>query len=283
MNLLGALFCFVAGLSYSLRSSFLKDLGKFSISKSSVNLFYRAISLPFIIVIILLAKENILAVKIDFPLFFFVALVTNIAFGLYQVHAFQKHRFSLIEGLAFLDILITTLAGFLFFGEILTQNQTIGIITIILSFIIFTMSEIKEKNSLPIAEIFFYYTFTSAINVVNKQAIKLASPLTFTLYLTIGLILANFLLTFRKNWSIYKWQFKEANKLLILLGVLAATAFISISYAYKLLPVGIVSALISLKVFVSLWLSHKKYQEKNLRLKIIASVIAFVGTILLFI
>lgn len=282
MSIAGALITLFAGLFYSLRFSYVKDLGKFHLSKISINFYYRLISLPIIIGILLLSGEKLLDIKSNFLLWFSVALFVNTAFGLYQVYSFQKHDFSSIESLSFLEIFFTSVTGLILFNEVLTSTQMLGIGIIIVAFLLLLFFGSKGKSKWSIIEIIFYYSFTSVLNLVNKQAINTSSPLLYIFYLTFGLTIIFLILSVRDFRFMYKLDIKQANKLLIIIGIIAAVTFICVSYGYKLLPVGIVSALISLKVFISLWLSYRKYGEKNLLSKIMASVIAVIGTVVLF-
>lgn len=171
----------------------------------------------------------------------------------------------------------------IFFGEILSSKQFIGVFIIIVAFVLLTISEVrKNKISSGFLEILFYYIFVTAINLFNKQSIKLSSPFIYAVYLTVGLIFANYILILLKRKTIYKLESFKANKLLALVGLMAAISFVSINFGYKLLPVGIVSSILSLKIFFSLWIAHKKYGEKDLLPKVIASALACVGVVFLF-
>ena len=283
MSILGTILTLVASLGYIFRYSFVKDLNKYNISKESVNFYYRIVSFPFILLIAVLFKENLLAISPQFILWFLATLFVNVFFGIYQVHVYQKHNFSSVEGLAFLEILFTTVSGALFFNEILSLRQFEGIAIIILAFILLTFFEMKKnKLNSGFLEVLFYYLFVTAIILFNKQAILLSSPFKYAVYLTSGLVVANYLIIFLSKKGIYRLENKKANKLLVLVGLMAAISFVSINFGYKLLPVGIVSSILSLKIFISLWLSHKKYAETDLLPKVVASVLACVGVVFLF-
>ncbi len=283
MSILGALLTVLASIGYTFRYSFVKDLSKYKVSKESVNLFYRVTSFPFILLIALIFNTNLFEVSGAFITWFIATLLVNVFFGIYQVYLYQKHDFSSVEGLAFLEILFTTIAGAIFFNELLVGKQLIGIGVIIFAFVLLTLFELKSKKvSINYLEIIFYYLFVTAINLFNKQSIKLSSPFTYAVYLTLGLIIVNYIIILFKKGSLYRLENKSANKLLLLVGLMAAISFVSINFGYKLLPVGIVSALISFKTFFSLWISNKKYGETNLLPKTIAAIIALIGIIIIF-
>ena len=111
--------------------------------------------------------------------------------------------------------------------------------------------------------------------------IGLSSPVSYIFWLTLGLIVFNLIIALKER-HFYKFTDFRANLLLILVGICAALSFIGISFGYKLLPLGVVASIISSKTFISLWLSHKKYKEKDLSTKFLASSVAFVGIMVLF-
>ncbi len=282
--LFGLLITFAATIIYSIRFSFVKDLAVFKIPKSQVNLFYRIFSLPIIIAIVLILKENVLHVQPQFIVWFFISLSINIVFALYQVHAFQKHKFSSIESLSFTGIVFSTLLGVIVFGEKLLLNQIIGIALTLVAFFILAVAERKEikVNKTHFLEMLFYYLFGAITDLGNKQSIQLSSPLTYVFYLTLGTIIVYFFLGLKEK-NLYKLNDIKANKLLVLIGVCAALSFIGISFGYKYLPLGVLATVLSSETFISLWISHKKYNEKDLGIKIFASIVAFIGLLILFI
>ena len=240
MSILGTILTILASIGYTFRYSFVKDLNVYNVSKESVNLFYRITSFPFILLIAFIFNTDLLQVSGAFLVWFLATLVVNTFFGIYQVHVYQKHNFSSVEGLAFLEILFTTLSGMFIFNEILVGKQLIGVGIIIAAFILLTAFELKgKKPGFNYVEIILYYLFVTAINLFNKQAIILSSPFVYAAYLTFGLIVVNFLIVMFKRDKLYKLENKSANKLLMLVGLMAAISFVSINFGYKLLPAGL--------------------------------------------
>ncbi len=283
MILLGLVLSLAASAIYSLRYSFIKDLGKHAVPNTQVNFLYRAISFPFILLVIFVLQTDLFEFGDNFLVSFAVALTLNVGYGLYAVYLFQKHRFSSVESLKFLNIIFSAILGTIFFKEILRPNEIAGIGIIVGAFCILALSERKvlKKNTIPFFEIIFYYFFGSLIDLANKQAINESSPMSYTVYLTAGLIIVNLLLAVKGKHQ-YKFEDKKANLLLVLVGVCAAFSFIGMSFGYKLLPLGVVTSIIAANTFLSLWISHKKYEEDDLKGKLVASVVAFIGILILF-
>lgn len=280
MSVIGLLLTLLAAVAYSLRYSFIKDLGKHEVSNLSVNFWYRVFGLPLIVIYLFISHTSILFSP-QFWFWFGVSLLINFGFNLYQVHAFQKHPFSSVESLSFLGIFFTTIFGFFFFGETLGSREIIGIVTISIAFILLAITEYKKENNQALLQIALYYLFVAFIDIVNKQTILVSSPALYVFALTVGTIISSLLIAIIGKQKIYGLGNPKANRLLGYVGLFFAISFIAISYGYKLLPVGLVATIVSLKVFISLWLSKKKYQEDNLLPKYIASAIAVIGILIL--
>ena len=266
-------------LAYTLKFSYLKDLKDLPISKFSLNMFYRLSSLPFIILFFFILDEGLVIPNNNFWMWGTLTLIINVLLSLAQTYIFQKHQFSSVEAFTFIEIVFTTLIGYLFLNEVLLPKQIIRIIIILCASIFVYWKELKLGHFLINLEIASYYLIPATASLFNKIAIQLSSPIIFSLFTTIGLIIS-FLILGRNN--IYRIDNTKINKLLIFIGFLTAFSLIGISYSFKLLPIGIVSTILTLKVFFSLWLSHKKYKEKNLSHKVFASVLAFIGVVILF-
>jgi len=277
--MIGLLITLFSTLAYTLKFSYLKDLKDLPISKSSLNMFYRLASLPFIILFFFILKERLVISNNNFWIWGMLALTINVLLSLAQTYIFQKHQFSSVESFSFMEIVFTTLAGYLFLGEVLLPKQIIGIIIILCASIFVYWKEHKLGHFLINLEIAAYYLIPAVACLFNKIAIRLSSPIIFSLFITIGLIISFLILS--KNKA-YKINNIKINKLIIFIGLLTAFSLIGISYGFKLLPIGIVSTILTLKVFFSLWLARKKYGEKNLGYKIFSSALAFIGVIILF-
>ena len=118
MFLIGLLSTMGGAIFYSLRYSFVKDLGKHTVSKIQTNLFYRIVSFPIVALVVFLLRENLVPVKTEFAFWFLIALLINVVYGYFTVHVFQKHKFSSVESVGFLNILFSTLFGLIIFSII---------------------------------------------------------------------------------------------------------------------------------------------------------------------
>jgi len=277
--MIGLVITLFSTLAYTLKFSYIKDLKKFQVSKSSLNLWCRLTSLPFIVLSFFILKERLTIINNDFWLWGTLALIINIFLGLSQVYIFQKHAFSSVEAFSFIEIIFTTLVGYIFLNEMPLPKQIVGMVIIAFASTFEYWRELKSSNFLTNIEIASYYLIPATSSLFNKISIQLSSPIIFSLFITIGLIIS-YILIGRNN--LYKINITKANKLLFFIGFLTALSFLGISYGFKLLPIGLVSTILTLKVFFSLWLAHKKYGEKNLGHKVFASVLAFIGVIIIF-
>ena len=279
----GAIITLTATLFYSLRYSFVKDLGRYSLSKAQTNFFYRLFSLIPIILLVILTGENIFGFQSDFIVWLFIALGISVAFGLLQIFILQKQDFSLFGTLKSFSILFSTLGGLIILHETYSFKQYIGLFVIGISFLFLLIPQREKLKELLTSSgwIILYYLVEAAVYIVNKKAVGLSSPAIFTFYMTLGLIVSNLLIAFFLREKLYRVDNRKANVLLLLVGLFSALSFIGISYGYKYLPVGIVVAISSLEAFISLWLARKKYKEENLLPKILASIVAFAGVLLI--
>lgn len=279
----GVIITLGATLFYSLRYSFVKDLGQYNLSKAQTNLYYRLVSLIPIVLFVILLGENILSVHSTFPIWFAVALTVSVVFSLFQIFILQKHDFSLFGSLKAFSILFSTLGGILLLREVYSIRQCIGLVVIGFSLLILLAPQRTQVSKMVSSAgwILLYYLIEAGVYISNKKAVALSSPPTFTLYMTIGLIIVNFALAIIFREKPYTGKNPKTNILLVLVGIFSAFSFIGISYGYKLLPVGIVVAIASLESFISILIAKKKYRETNLLPKIIASVVAFGGVLLI--
>ena len=280
--MLGSIIATVSGIGYSLRLSFLKDLKKYNFGKSTINFYYRVLSLPLIIIMMLLINEKIVLNNPKFLIIFVISLFLNVIYTLYQVFVYQRSQFSNVESFSFLEIIFSTLLALIFFKQVLQIKEIVGIMTIVFGLLILTVKKTKIGDVRELVQIVFYYLIYSLVHNFNQQATYLSSPITYALLTTIGLVVANFVIMLINHNDLNYKISKGAFSILAITGFLTALSFIGSTYSYKLLPVGIAVTLFDTKVFFSLWLSHKKYGEKNLGYKVFASVLAFVGVIILF-
>ncbi len=263
------------------RFSFVKDLKEHNVSKSSINFWYRLLSLPLVLVAFWFSKESLWSLDYWFYVFFALALVLNVIYGYLQVWFYHKYPFSIAEGSVFSEIIFTFLLGYLFFAEKIAFMQVIGLTIILISTILFIN---RYSNTIKLSSLYgllAYNLYTSILNIANRQAIHNSSPIVYVLFITVFMIPVFGIISAEIEKTFYTFRNKDANKLLILVAIFAFVAFYSIAYAYSTLPVWIVSALLYLRVFLSLAVSAIKYKEKDMKFKIGISVVAFIGGIIL--
>lgn len=123
----------------------------------------------------------------------------------------------------------------------------------------------------------------SLVDIFNKKSIVYSSPLAYTLLMSVSLAVFNLFLSIRikkPDFGIYLLKDRKTNFYLLMVGLFASATTILLPFAYKLLPLGILTTIASLRVFISLWISHKKYFEDGLKIKLIATAVALLGTII---
>ena len=182
MYLFGSIITLITGLFYSLRYSLVKDLRDFKISKLQINFYYRLFSLPVLVVLAFILRNQLFSILPDFLLWLIIATVVNVFWGLYQVYIYQKSSFSSTESLQFLNIVFSTLAGVIIFGEIISFSKIAGISLTVIAFLILLFKDIKDKkqNFLKF-QIVIYYLLTTLVDIVNKKAISLSSPIIYSI------------------------------------------------------------------------------------------------------
>jgi drug/metabolite transporter (DMT)-like permease len=284
MYILGITLSFVTAFLYSLRYSFIKDLKSHSVSNLQINFYYRLFSLPVLFILAYFIKQRIFSFQADFIIWLLISLAVNVIWSLYSVYIYQKSPFSSIESLQFLNIVFGTIFGAILFNEILSFSKMLGIFITVLALFILMFNELKDKKQVKLnIAILGYYFITAVVDSANKQAIAKSSPIIFSISVTILLLIVYFfLIKFRKD-TININAKSVPMKILILIGLISGLSALSLSYVYKLLPLGVAVTLVSSRVFFSLWLSKKKYQEKNIVSKIISSGIALAGMAIMFI
>lgn len=282
MLLLGALLGFIGATAYSIRNSQTKDFAKLKISKSSFNFYIRLFSLPIIYLSYLIANENMFDVKQGFIYILIVTILVMTITIYYQTHIFQTQKFSTVESLAFLNVIFTTIGGIIVFNEILGLKQYIGIAIIVVAYIELFIRKRSALDFKCILAIVALYVLYATMDILNKAGINLSGPLTFGLLTTIGSTLIIFIGTLRGKNKLYLFNNRQINKYLFFTILTTSLAYIALSYGYKLLPVGILATILSLKTFISIFISHKIYKETELKHYIKCTIIAFIGVILIF-
>lgn len=286
MTLIGSSIGLACAILYSVRSSFVKDVGGKDISKAQINFYIRLISLPIIAALAYFAKTRLSGFGDDFYFFFVLSLLTNTLFGFQQISVYKKHKFSDIESFFFLIIIFNLIAGFIVFGEIITLNKLVGIFIVISAFLILLGQKKKNGEDLGfVRDVTLFYLVMSAVDLFNKKTIVASSPLAYSLTMSIAQMVVFFFLSFRSrriNFGFYKLDNKQINLYLLLIGVMSSFTVVLVTYGYQLLPLGILATIVSLRVFISLWISHKKYLEDGIKIKLYATAVAFIGTAIIF-
>lgn len=279
----GYIVTIASTIFYTLRFSLVKDLKSHKITGNHINFISRVISLPFLFIFLAYSTESLSSVKAGFGFWLFIALIASAAFNIFLVRVFQNNEFSLVMALEPFKIVSSVLLGFIFLGEVLTANQVVGMLVVsaALVYLVIKDSKISFKN-INVIEILIYHFATSIIALLNKKVVLFSTPLVFTIYLTIGLVFIHFFLDFKKGFNIYNFKEKSTNWVLLQLGLLTAVSFYAVNLGLLYLPIAVVSTISTTKVFMSLWISHKKYKESEYKSKLIASVIAFVGVLIMF-
>lgn len=176
------------------------------------------------------------------------------------------------------------MAGIIFFNEMLSPMKIVGISLTVVAFLILLLAEIKDKkqNFLKF-QIVIYYLITSAVSIANKKTIATSTPIIFSISVTILLALSYLILSYLRGQKLRKLNNYGMNKLLLFVGILGGITFLGVSYGIKLLPLGVLTTLLSSRVFFSIWISKAKYKEGNLVIKVIASILALVGIGVMFV
>lgn len=281
--LLGSLLGFIGALTYSLRNSYTKDLAAFNISKNSINFYSRLFCIPLILIATLFTEVNWYNFKDGFIFYTTIAIVIISVAIYYQVYIFQTQNFATVESLYFLNVIFTTLGGIIFFNEILSTKQYIGIAIVCIAYIELYIRKKHDLKLSDLAKIVGLFLIYSATDLANKAAIIRTDPIVFTLVTLVAITIIAFISAVISKQEIYKLNDPKANKILIIMAIISAISYIAINFGYKLLPVGILSTILSTKTFMSLFLSYKKYNMKDLKYYIKCSIIAFIGVILIFI
>jgi len=166
--MIGLVITLFSTLAYTLKFSYIKDLKKFQVSKSSLNLWCRLTSLPFIVLSFFILKERLTIINNDFWLWGTLALIINIFLGLSQVYIFQKHAFSSVEAFSFIEIIFTTLVGYIFLNEMPLPKQIVGMVIIAFASTFEYWRELKSSNFLTNIEIASYYLIPATSSLFNK-------------------------------------------------------------------------------------------------------------------
>ena len=282
MNLYGVLIVFLATILYVLRFSSIKSLENFSITKPQINFIYRLFSLPILLLVLVVFKGANIELKPQFWIYFLLALVVNLIYGLFQVHVFHKNKFSSVTTLEPLAIIFSALLGYFLLSEAFPKTFVVSLALIVLAFFILVLTEKDYKVSRKsLIMVVVYNIFNALIYYVNKRAINESDSFTFAFMVSLGLCVSNYILTFVYSRKALFVPPKGSLPLLLTTGLLTGIGFALVSYGYVLLPLSGVSAILALEPFVSLVVSKYKYKEESLLPKLFASVIAFAGVLIM--
>ena len=115
--------------------------------------------------------------------------------------------------------------------------------------------------------------------VFLKKVILLSSPLiSFVLWCWAGAFFAFVLMiVFKKPFKLIKKA--EVNKYIVVLSMLA-TMQLTTNYVFKNMEVGYALALFQLSTLVNLWFGYKFFHEKDMKKKLIGTLIMVVGSII---
>ena len=115
--------------------------------------------------------------------------------------------------------------------------------------------------------------------VFLKKVILLSSPLiSFVLWCWAGAFFAFVLMiVFKKPFKLIKKT--EINKYIVVLSMLA-TMQLTTNYVFKNMEVGYALALFQLSTLVNLWFGYKFFHEKDMKKKLIGTLIMVVGSII---
>jgi len=196
-----------------------------------------------------------------------------------QLKLYEKHSLSTVESQKFLVVIFALIIGYYIFSEVLAYREMLGLTILLVSFVGLYLYELQPKIHLDIA---LYYLFIDIVDITNRQSIRNSSPIAFSLYITVAMILSNLLVASFRHKNIYNFSHFGINWRLIVAGLISAFAIIGTSYGYQYLPIGLVSSILSTQTFFSLGLSHVKHKEKNLMPKVVASSFAFLGILAIF-
>lgn len=281
--LIGYLVTIASTMLYTVRFSLVKDLKSHKISGNHINFFSRVICLPFLILFLAFTSESLFNFKPGFAIWMVITLIVSATYNVFLVRIFQENDFSLVMVLEPFKIVFSVLLGLIFLGEVLTANQIVGmlVVSMALLYLVIKDSKVSLKN-INVFEILIFHASTAVLALVNKKAILVSSPLIFTIYLTVGLIFIHFFLDFRHGKKLYNFAEKKTNIILVQLGILTALSFYTINLGLAYLPIAVVSTISTTKVFMSLWISHKKYKESEYQLKLLVSLVAFIGVLIMF-
>jgi drug/metabolite transporter (DMT)-like permease len=280
MFVFGVVSTLLSSFLYSFRSSIFRDFGIMPINKASVTLFYRLFSLPIIIIVFCLSRQSTFVSSSLFYLWFTIAIFLNLFCSFFQLRLYQKHELSTVESQKFIGVIFASLFGYYVFSEYFTTRELWGLLVIVFSFIILYLFENRRKFHFDVV---LYYFLLTCIDIVNRQTIRSSTPLIFSLYITIAMVISNYVVLRLRRQPLYQLTHPHINSKLIISGIISSFTVIGLSYGYQYLPIGLVVTILSTQTFFSLGLSHFKHRETNLLPKIITSSMAFFGIVIMFV
>jgi drug/metabolite transporter (DMT)-like permease len=284
MNLiLGILAGAIAASGYSVRLAFLKNLAGLHFSKLTLNMLYRLSSLPFLILVFFCFNAQATIIQPIFPLVFLLSAVINLFFGYFQISTISKIKFSTMEGFIFLEILFSLILGKLLLQESLTIHQLIGIGVIGLALVYGAFHEIKKGGWSYFGLAVFYNFLAALVGVANKAAVQASSPMVFAVAITVTTILVYGALARSHVSNHLRVSDQKTLWSFVAVGAITASSLVSIGFAYKFAPVAIVSVVLSMRVFLSLFLAKRKFQEVSVQHQMVSALVAVFGVLVLFI
>lgn len=271
--------CIGAASIYSLRSSLVKDLGQTPLTPCQINFFTRLVSFFPILFLFILLKPPLAAIfNPTTLLLILVVLVVSVLLTLIEVDIYQKNTFSNVTSFGFLSVFQTTILASLVLNQHINPLQFSGMAILGIAFVfLLVTTKALTKN---LTSIILFYSIVSLTNLTNSLINQRLDPLVVVGLVTVGNIFVQGLFGSLQTDHFFTIP-KESQKPLFFSGLLVAISFLLVSYCYRVLPAGVISALLTFGTFFSLLLSSLKYQETNLRPKAIASSVAMLGIIIM--
>ena len=214
--------------------------------------------------------------------------------AIFAYRAIKISEISLISPISAFNPVFTTLISFAVLGEVVSTKRGMGIIVICLGAYLLELSKSNGDLLKPIKALltnkgvqlslaaYFLWAITP---IFEKTAIQHTFPQTPPFVALVGMAVTGtvFSVLSMKNSRIYFRRAKKFIPLFFLLGILGGIGLTSAMLAFSLTNLGFATAIFKLSILFTVIFGWLFFKEKNIKDRLLGSIVMLVGVFLLVI
>ena len=229
----------------------------------------------------------------SFYFFMMLSIGLDVIAFLCSIKGIQLSDLSLIVPLSSFLPVFTIIFNAILFRDLPTPIKLLGIILIVTGVYVLNLKDIKKGFFRPIqdvifdrgAQLFFFANFIWALTPIFQQKAVLAtsphSPAFIGVVNSIGILVVLLVIAFAKKQKFSATTIKKYSLVFLLLGVLGAASQYAAFKAFSLTNVAYPNAVFKLSTLFTVIIGGILLKERNVKTRIVATIIMLSGVILL--